>query len=504
MPKIYFVLLLCLIRNTYAQSISPTDRQKITDTNTQSGNSSLDLPDKQTTPRHLLSLGQLAYQAYSSQNALQFALEAYHLSLKTRDTSTQKNSAELLSKIYASIKDYQKAYQYHVIFKTQSDHLINAQKTKTAFRSTFAKEQAKQILSITQQRKMLYAYWGVIGLMMVSLAVVFRNLYIKRLANKKLRQKNEMINLQNTEIVQQRDEILKKNQLLYEQRNELTQQKNMIFESIQYAQEIQQSVLPSHEVLHHAFKECFVLFRPLDIVSGDFYWIKQFDNYTFFAAADCTGHGIPGAFMSMLAISCLNEIVSPATPFDTGQILNNLRRKIKYALHQVNSEVEHKDGLDIAFCAFDKQTQELKFSGAYSPLYVLRAHDNAPNVKKLSLSPPKQLQKKYKINEQAGVTLLEIKGDRQPVGIFIREKEFTTHTIALSKGDVVYAFTDGYTDQLGGDLGKKFMTKRLKELIFTHWKKPMVLQQDVFDQSLRNWQKDSPQVDDILMIGLRF
>lgn len=499
MSRIYFVLLLFLIQNTYAQSILPTNHQKIADTNVQSGKPSKELPGKQATPHHLLGLGELAYQADSSQNALQFALEAYHLSLKISDTVTQKNSAELLSKIYASIKDYENAYKYHVIFKTQSDRLINVQKTKPASQVTSTKE---QILSIIQQRKILYVYWWIIGLMMVSLAVVFCNLYIKRLANKKLRQKNEMINLQNTEIVQQRDEILKKNQLLYEQRNELTQQKDMIFESIQYAQEIQQSVLPSHQVLHHAFKECFVLFKPLDIVSGDFYWIKQFDNYTFFAVADCTGHGIPGAFMSMLAISCLNEIVSPATPFDTGQILNDLRRKIKYALHQVNSEVEHKDGLDITFCAFDKQTQELKFSGAYSSLYILRAHSNAPNIKKLS--PPKDLQKKYKISEQDGVTLLEVKGDRQPVGIFIREKEFTTHTITLSKGDIVYAFTDGYTDQLGGDLGKKFMAKRLKELIFAHWKKPMVLQQGVFDQSLRNWQKDSPQVDDILMIGLRF
>ncbi|HAS39424.1 MAG TPA: hypothetical protein DCS93_03055 [Microscillaceae bacterium] len=461
------------------------------------------LQDKRTISNCLLSLGKVYQQTKEAQKALPFAQQAYEMALKTKDKKTQKNAVGLLATIYADLGDYKKAYDYEVTFKDKSDSLINAANIRKAAQreaqAKFAKQQEAQVKKIQQQRRFQLIYIIIIGLMLVLLILVLRNLSNKRTANKALQEKSDMIHSQNVEIVKQRDQILEKNELLKATSDELRLQKGLLIESIQYAQEIQQSVLPSAERMKHAFKDSFVFFKPLDLVSGDFYWVKEVDDTVFFAIADCTGHGIPGAFMSMLAISYLNEIVIPGISNDTGAILDTLREKIKYTLHQVNSEVEHKDGLDIAFCAFHKPTRQLNFSGGYSPLYIVKTHPE--EVEAVGALPDKS--KSYRVKTANEITLLEIKGDRQPVGIFIREKPFTTHQVTLNEGDLLYAFTDGYVDQLGGDKGRKFMAKHLKELILSHWQMPFVTQQETFEQTLINWQKQTPQVDDILLIGIK-
>ncbi|EAY31952.1 tetratricopeptide repeat protein [Microscilla marina] len=463
-----------------------------------------ELQNRQIISVNLLSLGQASMHTKKQKNALEFAHDALDLANKSGDKKTQKHATGLLAKIYASMKDYQKAYRFHVMFKEKSDSLLNVENIRAIAlkesQAKFAKEKEQQANEMARQRQRQYIYIVVILGMLFLLVIIFRSLYTNRKANEKLRQKNEMINLKSHEISVQRDEILKKNELLNKQRNALTTQKTMMLDSIHYAEEIQQSVLPSYEILLSVFEECFVLYKPRDIVSGDFYWIKRLKDRTFFAIADCTGHGIPGALMSMLAISCLNEIVNPETNSDTAYVLNELRNKIKYVLHQVNSEVEHKDGLDIAFCIVEHQTNVLHFSGAYSPLYVLRTKANAAFEinKEVAIES-----KKYRYTYGQDATLLEIKGDRQPVGVFIREKPFVSYEVALQPGDMFYSFTDGYIDQLGGDEGKKFIAKKLKHLIIKHWQEPMATQQNIFDQALINWQGDNAQVDDILMMGIK-
>lgn len=462
------------------------------------------LQNKQLISVNLLSLGQVSMHTKKQDTALIFAQDALILANKSGDKKTQKHAAGLLAKIYASLEDYKKAYKYQVIFKEKSDSLLNIKNIRAIVlkesQAKFAKEKEKQTNEIARQRQSQYIYMLVIFGMLFLLLLIFRSLRVKRKANEKLKQKNEMINLKNYEISTQRDEILEKNTLLSKQRNELAAQKTMMLESIHYAEELQQSVLPSYEVLLSAFRECFVLFKPRDIVSGDFYWIKKMTGRTFFAIADCTGHGIPGALMSMLAISSLNEVINPNIPSDTSTILDELRNKVKYVLHQVNSEVEHKDGLDIAFCIVDHNKQVLHFSGAYSPLYLLRAKPRA--TFEINGEPATE-SKKYKYTYDKDVTLIEIKGDRQPVGVFIREQPFLSYSIALQPGDLFYSFTDGYIDQLGGDEGKKFVATNLKDLIVTHWHEPMAIQQSIFSQALVNWQGNNAQVDDILMMGIK-
>lgn len=462
------------------------------------------LQNKQIVSVNLLSLGHVSMQAREQNSALKFAHEALDLANKSGDKKTQKRATGLLAKIYASLEDYEKAYKFQVIFKEKSDSLLNVENIRAIAlkesQAQFAKEKEAQANEMARQRQNQYIYMVVILTMLFLLLIIFRNLYLKRKAHEKLKQKNEMINLKNYEISVQRDEILEKNELLSQQRNELETQKTMMLESIQYAEELQQSVLPSYDILLDAFKECFVLYKPRDIVSGDFYWIKKMQGRTFFAIADCTGHGIPGALMSMLAISSLNEIVTPNVASDTATILDELRSKVKYVLHQVNSEVEHKDGLDIAFCIVDDDTQKLYFSGAYNPLYVLRPKPKA--VFEVNGEVAEE-NKKYRYTYGKDVTLIEIKGDRQPVGVFIREKPFLSYSIALQPDDLFYGFTDGYIDQLGGGEGKKFIAKNLKGLILNHWHKPMAVQQNIFDRALTNWQGNNAQVDDILVMGIK-
>lgn len=463
-----------------------------------------ELHDKKTISTNLLSMSRLAMQTKKQAHALEFAKNAFDLSNKSGDKKTQKHAAGLIAKIYASTGEYEKAYKFHVIFKEKSDSLLNVENIRAIAlkesQAKFAKDKEQQTLEMERQRQQKYAYISIIVFMLFLLAAILRSLHVKKNAHQKLQQKNDMIHLKTQEIEVQRDEILKKNDLLNNQHEELTLQKNLMLESIHYARELQQSVLPPHSTLDTVFKDHFVLFRPKDIVSGDFYWLKQFENHTFFAAADCTGHGIPGALMSMLAISCLNEIVNPNTLLDTGVILNELRDKIKYVLHQVNSEVEHKDGLDIGLCILDKQNQCMHFSGAYNPLYVIRPRTNATFTVNNQIVGES---KKYRHTHGQEITILEVKGDRQPVGVFIRERGFTPHKIALEKGDVVYVFTDGCLDQLGGDHGKKFMAKNIKKVIMEHWQEPLAHQQQAFDKALRQWQGNHSQIDDILMIGLR-
>ncbi|MCF6184899.1 MAG: SpoIIE family protein phosphatase, partial [Bacteroidales bacterium] len=204
------------------------------------------------------------------------------------------------------------------------------------------------------------------------------------------------------------------------------QQKN-IMDSIHYAGRIQEAVLPPDEFLNRILGEHFVLFRPRDIVSGDFYWATQRGDKTVIVAADCTGHGVPGAFMSMLGISFLNEIVNKEEILQANIILNRLRENVKKSLRQTGKENEAKDGMDIALCIIDKKEMKIQYAGAYNPLLIIR-------------------------NEE----ISRIKADRMPIGIYLREKEsFTNNIIDIHKGDLLYIFSDGYVDQFGGETDSK-------------------------------------------------
>jgi serine phosphatase RsbU (regulator of sigma subunit) len=273
--------------------------------------------------------------------------------------------------------------------------------------------------------------------------------------------------------------LIKENLILEEKVQERTReiqaQKEEITSSIEYASRIQMAMLPMKELYKKNFADHFVIFKPRDIVSGDFYWIDEDDKKIYFTVADCTGHGVPGAFMSMLGISTLHEIISNRNDLDAATILNILKQKIKSSLHQTGKEGEAADGMDIAFCVLHKDKKKLEFAGAYNPLIIF----------------------------QKGV-MKEFKADRMPIGIYYGEKEtFTNVEVKVSKGDVLYIFSDGICDQFGGATGTKFKMANLKKLLTEINEKPLSEQKDIIEAEFTKWKGPYAQVDDVSIVGVK-
>ena len=260
-----------------------------------------------------------------------------------------------------------------------------------------------------------------------------------------------------------------------ERTKEILAQKEEITSSIEYASRIQMAMLPVKDLFENNFSEHFILFKPRDIVSGDFYWIGENDRQIFFTVADCTGHGVPGAFMSMLGMSILHEIITDRSDLSAASVLSLMRQKVKTSLHQTGKEGEAADGMDIAFCVLDKNRKKLEFAGAYNPLIIF---------------------------QKDGIR--EYKGDRMPIGIYYGEKEaFTNHMIKISKGDTVYIFSDGLCDQFGGDNGTKYKIANFKRLLMDINMKPMSEQRTIIEKEFYKWKGSHEQVDDIAIIGVR-
>lgn len=304
-------------------------------------------------------------------------------------------------------------------------------------------------------------------LLAVFIIIVIVKIYTRRLELEKIRLE-QIVKERTEEVVKQKEEI-------EQQRDEIADKNRSITDSIEYASRIQTAVLPSDEFAQEILPEHFILFRPRDIVSGDFYWMTKRDNQLVLIAADCTGHGVPGAFMSMLGVSFLNEIVNRHEITEASAILNSLRTDIKKTLGQEGKEGEAKDGMDIALCIVDLEKMKMQYAGAYNPLYL------------------------YRNNE-----LMEVKADRMPIGIYIKEKDsFTNNEIDLQKGDVFYLFSDGFQDQFGGEDGSKFKTKNFKKLLLEIHQKPMAQQREILDKRIDEWRGKWEQVDDIIVMGVR-
>ncbi len=263
-----------------------------------------------------------------------------------------------------------------------------------------------------------------------------------------------------------------------EQRDEIAGQKQSIEDSILYARRIQRAILPSDELANDILPEHFILFRPRDVVSGDYFWMNKIGNKVVIVAADCTGHGVPGAFMSMLGVSFLNEIVLKENTIEPHFILNKLRARVKKTLKQEGKEGEAKDGMDVALVMIDYDAKKLYFSGAYNPLYIYRDGE-----------------------------LNEVKADRMPIGIYIKEKDsFTLNEYDYQPGDTFYIFSDGYPDQFGGPKNQKFRTKAMKQLLSDLQPKPMAEQHEILNTTIENWMAESEgqdQIDDMVIIGVR-
>lgn len=292
----------------------------------------------------------------------------------------------------------------------------------------------------------------------------------------KVKERTLKIEKQKEEISLQRDALSDKNAQLNEAYLEIEEQKKHIMDSIYYARRIQTAILPSYSVLDSKLKNHFIFYLPKDIVSGDFYWMAEADGLIMVAAVDCTGHGVPGAFMSIVGFNQLNNAVNVKQARKASDILNELNAGVISTLNENSSDSSIKDGMDMTLCVFDFKNKKVDFAGANNPMILIR--DNNP---------------------------MKFKGDRFPIGAFIENKEqlFTNNEIDLKEGDVIYLFSDGYADQFGGPDDKKYLTRRFEELLFSIHKKPLEEQKEILKTSLYEWMGSNGQVDDILVIGIR-
>ena len=260
------------------------------------------------------------------------------------------------------------------------------------------------------------------------------------------------------------------------QKEELSVKNKNITDSINYARRIQLAMIPSEKYFNAIFKESFIFFRPKDIVSGDFFWITEKNDKIFVAAVDCTGHGVPGAFMSIIGIELLRKLIINQKIEEPAEVLNELNKNFADIFKDVEN-VTLRDGMDIAFCTIDKASMILEFAGAFNPLYLIRENK-----------------------------ITEIKGDRFSVGLEDYEngnQKFTNHHIQLLNDDMIYIFTDGYSDQFGGPEGKKFKFRRFRHLLLSVHQLPLHEQREQLERSIEEWKGDNDQVDDILVIGMK-
>ncbi len=272
------------------------------------------------------------------------------------------------------------------------------------------------------------------------------------------------------EILEQK--VRERTATIEKQKSEIEKQHDEITQSIRYAKRIQTAMLPHNEIIEAMLPNHFILFNPRDIVSGDFYFFKILGNKVIFIAADCTGHGVPGGFMSMLGISYLSEITSQLPTPTASEIIDHLRDKIKLTLGQVDTDSTQKDGMDLALCLIDLDKKQIQYAGAFNPLYHIRNGE-----------------------------LESIPADRQPVAVYFKEHTFTNHVIDAQPNDRFYMFSDGFADQIGGPKQRKFMTKNFKELLLSLQDLPLPQQKLEMQKALNKWKGDAMQVDDILVIG---
>ncbi len=451
----------------------------------------------------------LAYQGladYTKSN--EYATRAYEKSLEENNLKTIRSSFLVLAENYEKLGESKNANEFYEKASTiskqlQKEQMVKLEEEKEQIQTTVSRkeeelkstqsqldevkadnkeyqlEKERRELEIMQEKaeakakeemrktQILYLLI-VIALFMVVLVLFILQNRARKKNNKKLLEQNKKIESQKTEIEKQRD-------LADKQRKNLT-------DSIQYARRIQSAVIPREESLLEQFNDSFIFYRPRDIVSGDFYWFVQKDNKAIIAAADCTGHGVPGAFMSMLGIAYLNEIVNKIATnihinsLNADEILNELRNKVIFSLRQSENKRDPKDGMDIALCIIDFQKNKLEYAGAYNPLLIIRDGE-----------------------------LLKLKADKMPVS-YHRKKDqpFTRHNFDLIDGDCLYMLTDGYIDQFGGKEGQKFLMKNFTKQLLEIHQEPMWKQKEILINTFEDWKGNNNQIDDVLVIGLKY
>jgi serine phosphatase RsbU (regulator of sigma subunit) len=405
---------------------------------------------------------------YSKRKDFRKAIELYSKTLKlvkTMEAKSWETSAyEGISQAYEGLNDHEKALKYYKLYTAIKDSALNSENfekiadMKAQYeidkkeKERDILENRKEVLRQAQLSKQKLIRNVLIGASLFVIAFAFWRARIKQRANKKLASAYVIIEEKNKDIT----------------------------DSISYAKGIQESILPTNAEIKKLLPESFVLYQPKDIVSGDFYFIEPINTndktkLIGFAAADCTGHGVPGAFMSIFGVNILRQSLTQHDVNSPAEVLDFLNRNLHIALRQQSREKHIQDGMDIVFCVLNPNSNDLYFAGANNPLWIVK-HDKS---------------------------FTEIKGDKQPIGYYPDQKPFSNHTLKLNKGDTIYIFTDGYADQFGGEKGKKFKYKKLQELLVSINEESMEKQKEILRETITEWKGKLEQVDDILIIGVR-
>jgi serine phosphatase RsbU (regulator of sigma subunit)/Tfp pilus assembly protein PilF len=460
--------------------------------------------DNYAVPEFMIEYADILRQKGEINQAISYASRA----IKIADSPAyERDASRLLARLYEVTGNIDSAYYYQSKFVVINDSINNDEiiRKMADLRTEYEVGRVQAELDVVEREKLIRNI-VIIGLgiiLILAIALVtsyYRNLKRSRTLTAALEERRRLLVKQSSELQEKNEEILKANEELTtlneaiskqntqitEANEELTalneaisKQKNEILDSITYAKRIQSAMLPPEQYFQELLNDVFILFKPRDIVSGDFFWIKHVNQYVILAAADCTGHGVPGAFMSMLGMSYLNEIVQRREITRPNQVLNELRKQIRNSLRQHGQAEESKDGIDMALCVIDEKNNALQYAGANNPLYLIRSINGCPE-------------------------LTEFKADRMPLGYYQgRFKPFTNQDIQLEFGDVFYLFSDGFMDQKGGRDNKKFMSKKFKDLLIKIHQEPMQEQKTILDKTITDWMGDNPQIDDILVIGVR-
>ena len=308
-------------------------------------------------------------------------------------------------------------------------------------------------------------FWqtAIFYLLMVAL-LIFGVFIFDRVRTRNLKKANAILE---SKVQERTEQLAIKN-------SELAEKNKNITDSIRYAKYIQDAMLPKNEVLQNLLKNYFIFFKPKDIVSGDFYWIKQYNNEVYLAAVDCTGHGVPGAFLSIQANNLLNIAFNADANKSPAAILNRLDKLVEQTLRNKVNDIEIREGMDLSICKINFDTNTIEYAGAFNSLYLVR--DNK---------------------------LIEYNADHIYIGNNDENQQYTNHIVKTEKNDMLYMFSDGYADQFGGDKGKKYKYKQMQQIIVKNNNASLPIQKELLEEEFEQWRGNIEQVDDVMIIGLK-
>lgn len=438
-----------------------------------------------------INLSYLYLQSGDLEKAEKYANDAIMLSDASESNSSKIIARDNKREILIELNDFESALEVSLEIETLIEDDYSAENAKTmaeleAVYQNKEKQKENEILTKKSEldqleieyesQKSYYLLFGLLGF--AGIAGFAINRYYVSQKRKKV-------------IEKQKEEVEKQKELIIQQKHIVDEKNQEISDSILYAQRIQNAILPPIDLLNDKLKNGFLLFKPKDTVSGDFYWLQEIEGLLIFAVADCTGHGVPGAMVSVICNNALNRSVREYRLTDPGQILDKTRELVIETFNLSDENV--RDGMDISICALDTKSLQLKWAGANNPLWIFRKENN------FTLNNDS----KQKIEKIDPLTLLELQPTKQPIGNYEHKEKFLTQEIQLLKNDLLIIFSDGFADQFGGERGKKLKYKPFKELIASLHDMEMTSQKDQLETFFEDWKGEHEQIDDVCVIGVK-